>query len=123
MQGTLMNDADGAVLLDKVRWCSSFFCKLRGLMFRKSLAAGEGLLLVESYESRIATAIHMLFMRFPIATIWLDKDFRVVDKKLARPWQLSLAPNKPAQYTLETHPHLLDSVEVGNRLIFEEDAP
>ena len=78
--GRLVRVADGAVILSQVRWCSSFGCKLRGLMFRRELASDAGLLLVEDRESKAASAIHMFFMRFPIAAIWLNSDFEVVDK-------------------------------------------
>ena len=118
--GKLIKQSTGEALLDNVKWCASYFCKLRGLMFRKSLEPGEGLLLVETSESKMATAIHMLFMAFPIATIWLNAGFEVVDKTEALPWRLYYAPSEPAQYTLEASPDLLERVEIGDRLAFED---
>ncbi len=117
--GQLIKQSTGEILLDNARWCSSYFCKLRGLMFRRRLEPGEGLILVETGESKMATAIHMLFMAFPIAAIWLNADFEVVDKIEALPWRLYYAPSKPAQYTLEASPDLLERVEIGDRLAFE----
>jgi uncharacterized membrane protein (UPF0127 family) len=119
-QGQLLDASTRDVLLGKVRWCSSFACKFMGLMFRRRLEPGEGLLLVEPRASRSATAIHMLFMAFSIATVWLDDEFRVVDKALARPWRLAYVPAKPARYTLEAAPVLLDRVDIGDVLLFEE---
>jgi uncharacterized membrane protein (UPF0127 family) len=87
-------------------------------MFRRVLNPGEGLLLVESRASRSATAIHMFFMQFSIAVIWLDGEFRVVDKLIARPWRPFYAPSDPAQYTLEAEPILVDEVNVGDELEF-----
>jgi uncharacterized protein len=46
--------------------------RLRGLMGRRGLAPGEGLLL------RPAPSIHTWFMRFPIDAVFLDRDWRVV---------------------------------------------
>ncbi len=117
--GRLLHATSNDVLLDQVRWCDSFLCKLRGLMFHRGLAAGEGLLLVEPHASRTGTAIHMLFMAFPIATIWLDGEFIVVDKVYAKPWRLAYAPSKAARYTLEAHPSLLDRVQIGDKLLFQ----
>ncbi|GAB4571996.1 MAG: DUF192 domain-containing protein [Anaerolineae bacterium] len=111
---------DGTLLLARLRWCASFWCKFKGLMFRRNLPEDEGLLFVYSRESRTDTAIHMLFMRFPIATIWLDKNGVVVDKVLARPWRLAYTPRKPAQYFIEAPPALLDRVIIGDRLIFDD---
>lgn len=88
-------------------------------MFRRALAESEGLVLVERRESRIDTSIHMFFMRFPIAAIWLDARFRVVDTCLARPWRPFYAPRAPAQYTLETSPELLKKISIGDELVFE----
>ncbi len=119
MTGHLRHLKSQQILLDRVKWCSSFGCKLLGLMFRRRLGPGEGLLMVEPRASRVATSIHMLFMGFPIATIWLDGDFKVVDKVLAKPWRLVYVPARAAVYTLETAPAVLDQVEVGDQLAFE----
>jgi uncharacterized membrane protein (UPF0127 family) len=89
-------------------------------MFRRELRAGEGLLLVERRPSRSATSIHMFFVPFPIAAIWLDADFRVVDKVVAQPWRPFYAPGIPAQYTLEAEPGLVEAVDVGDELEFRE---
>ncbi len=117
--GQLVRRSDGKVLLTHVRWCSAFICKLRGLMFRRTLTEGEGLLLVEGRASRVGAAIHMLFMAFPIAVFWLDEGFHVVDKACARPWRPLYVPSKPARYTLEAAPDLLEQVEIGDVLVFE----
>ena len=89
-------------------------------MFRRALRAGEGVLLVERRPSRSATSIHMFFVPFPSAVIWLDADFRVVDKVVAQPWRPFYAPGVPAQYTLEAEPPLIDAVEAGDQLVFRD---
>jgi uncharacterized membrane protein (UPF0127 family) len=116
----LTNKTTGAILLTNVKRCSSFLCKLRGLQFRAALAEGEGLLLQEPNESRLGASIHMFFMRFSIATIWLDARLRVVDTCLAHPWRPYYAPRAPAQYTLETSPALLGKISVGDELALSE---
>lgn len=117
--GKLTRRRDGVTLLSRVVWCDSFGCRLRGLMFRRRLPADEGLLLVEDRTSRSSAAIHMLFMRFPIAAIWLDDGFRVVDAVHARPWRPVYVPSQAARYTLEANPDLLATVEIGDELVFE----
>lgn len=113
----MVNQA-GQVILKRVHWCERFFCKFRGLMLRASISPDEGLLLVEKKPSRVNASIHMFFMRFPIAAIWLNENFVVVDKALARPWAPAYAPEKPAQYTLEASPEILDVVRIGDVLKF-----
>lgn len=75
---------------------------------------------VTKHEGKAHTTIHMLFMNFSIAVIWLDKNGRVVDKKLAKPWRPAYAPAMPAQYYLEANPAMLDRVQVGDLLRFDE---
>lgn len=87
-------------------------------MFRRSLLPGETLVLVESRDSRAATAIHMLFVSFPIAAVWVNSAGLVVDKALALPWRPFYRPRAPAQYVVEAAPELLDRVQVADELEF-----
>lgn len=115
----LRNVDTGVILLPRLKWCQGFWCHLRGLMFRRSLTDDEGLIFVYGRESKLDTSIHMFFMAFAIATVWLDKQGRVVDKVLAKPWRPAYASHVPAQYTIEARPALLDRVAIGDRLEFE----
>lgn len=118
----LKNTASGQVILPRARWCASFMCHLKGLMFRRELPSDEGLLFVTNSESVVNTTIHMFFMRFSIGVIWMDKRGVVVHKALAKPWRPAYAPSKPAQYYLEANVDVLDRVQVGDVLSFEEKA-
>ena len=108
----------GETLLRSVRWCSSNWCRLRGLQFRRRLGESEAILLVHPQESVLQSSIHMFFVFFPIAAIWIDSMGRVASTKLARPWRPYYASASPAQYVLEAHPDLLDRVSVGDELNF-----
>ncbi|MEP7356705.1 MAG: DUF192 domain-containing protein [Anaerolineales bacterium] len=110
----------GRVLLRRARWCASFSTRLRGLMFRGPLAAGEALILVEARDSRASAAIHMFGVAFPIAAVWIDDGGRIVDKVLALPWRPYYAPRAPARYILETRPDFLERVSIGDEVDFEE---
>ena len=111
---------EGRVIIEHARWCNSFASKLRGFTLRRRLQAGEGLVLVEKGESRVNTAIHMLFVFFALGVLWVDAQGQVVDKTLAKPWRLSYLPGAPAQYVVEGHPDILDWVQVGDQLRFVE---
>lgn len=89
-------------------------------MFQKHLGEREGLLLVESKESRINTAIHMLFMRFDIAVVWINSQYRVVDVQQAKRWRLSYLPKMPACFTLETRPEYASEFQIGDQLHFKK---
>ncbi|MGB9776988.1 MAG: DUF192 domain-containing protein [Anaerolineae bacterium] len=115
---SIHNRTRGTTLPVRARWCASFLCRLRGLTFRRRLRPGEALLLAGARENRAETAIHMLFVFFPIAAIWLDRTGRVVDAVLARPFRPFYAPRAPARDVLEGPPELLREVSVGDLLEF-----
>lgn len=115
----LTNMTTGETLASRVVRCDTFLRRARGLMFRASLRPDEAYLFIERKESVAQTTIHMFFVLFPIAVIWLDRDRRVVDKVLARPFRPYYAPGDPAQYFVEGHPSMLDRVSAGDQLGFE----
>lgn len=70
---------NGATL--EVEIADSFLSRLRGLMGRRHLPEGRGLLLAP------CNSVHMLFMRFAIDVVYMDEDFCI--KKIVRdltPW-------------------------------------
>jgi len=85
-------------------------------MLHPGLSPFEGCLLVQSRESRIDAGIHMLFMRFDIAVIWLNSHFQVVDVQQAKRWQPMLLPKSPAMYVLEAHVDRLNDFQIGDQL-------
>jgi uncharacterized membrane protein (UPF0127 family) len=101
-------------------YADSFGAKLRGLMFRRELDPGRGLLLAEDGESTLNAGIHMLFMNFDIGVAWLDSQLTVVDVRAARRLKLFLLPRKPARYVLEFHASRLEDFRVGDDLAFKD---
>lgn len=59
---------DGRVVCESVRVADTLLRRMRGLLGRKGLEPGEGMLL------RPAWSIHTAFMRFPIDVVFLDAD-------------------------------------------------
>jgi uncharacterized membrane protein (UPF0127 family) len=113
----------GVVVLPRTRLCNTFWCHFRGLQFVTNLPEDEGLLFVYDRESVALTSIHMLFMFFSIGVVWLDANGKVVDKKLAKPWRPAYAPAQPAQYFVEANPSILERVQIGDILRFDENEP
>jgi uncharacterized protein len=74
----------GAVVCDNCLIAGSLWLRMKGLLGRSELPAGEGILL------RPASSIHMAFMRFPIDAVFLSKDLTVL--KVVpdlKPWRMS----------------------------------
>ena len=100
----------------QVKVCESFFSRLQGLMFTKEIKPEGGIIMDEKVHSRMNASIHMLFMNYPIAVIWLDPDLVVVDKVLAKPWALAYLPKGAARYVIELHPSRLDDFNEGDQI-------
>ena len=90
-------------------------------MFSREIKSDGGIILAESSESRLNTSIHMLFMNFDLAVLWLDKNLCVVDKVLAKKWYPFYFPKKPAQYVLELHPAQFSAYSIGDQLVFSNN--
>ena len=89
-----MADRDGRVICERCLVAETVGARLRGLLGRRSLCLGEGLLL------RPAGSVHTAFMLFPIDAVFLDGERRVV-KVVAglRPWRA--AAGRGARAVLE----------------------
>ena len=88
-------------------------------MLKKRIKIDEGALLIQNSESRMGSSIHMLFMFFDLGIVWLNKNGIVVDKKLAKKWQLSSSPAAPAKYIFEIHPDRLKDFSIGDKMLFD----
>lgn len=115
----IVNVTQNSVVLERAKWCISFWCRFRGLQFVTSLPENQGLLFVSDHDSKSDTTIHMLFMFMSIGVIWVDSEGIVVDKKLAKPWRLAYVPAKPAKYFIEANTSILERVSIGDKLTFK----
>jgi len=79
-----------------VKFCASFFCRLRGLLFVSGLAENEGAIFVLSKSNLVFAAVRTIEMRFGIGIICLGKSGLAVDKLFANPRTLFDLPKSPA---------------------------
>lgn len=115
---SVQNRATGEILIQSARWCSSRLCRLRGLQFRRRLKPGEALILVKDKDSIANSSIHMFFVFFEIAAVWINKKGKVTSAQIAKPWRPYYASPEPASYVLETSPDFLERISVGDELEF-----
>ena len=116
----VINTESNQVLVDSAHWCSSRLCRLRGLQFRRKLNPGEALILVKDKDSIANTSIHMFFVFFSIAAVWVNSKGKVTSAQLAKPWRPYYASPEPATYVSEASPDFLQVVAVGDILEFQE---
>ncbi|MGE5464938.1 MAG: DUF192 domain-containing protein, partial [Syntrophothermus sp.] len=102
-----------------IKYCDTFLTQLRGFTLRPDLSHDEGLVLVGKRDSRLDSSIHMFFVSFDLAVIWINSNLQVVDKVLARSWKPAYFSKQPARYVLEVHPDRWEEFQVGDRLEFK----
>jgi len=79
----LVHPRTGAVLAERLRVPRTFAGRGLGLMFQRTLPAGEGMWITP------CNGIHMFFMRFPIDAVFVDRRLRVVRVRAGlRPWRV-----------------------------------
>lgn len=80
---SIVNQTRGTVVATQVEMATSFWARGKGLIGRKSLPDGFGLVI------RPCGSIHMFFMSIPLDVLHVDKEGRVL-KVLAgiKPWHL-----------------------------------
>jgi uncharacterized membrane protein (UPF0127 family) len=112
---SVRNADKGTIVATDARLASGFVSRFFGLMGRKGVAQGGGLLLTRS------ASIHSFFMRFRFDAIFLDKEDRVVKIVPAmRQWWLAFG-GRGAKDTLELPAGVAErtGTVVGDMLVFE----
>jgi uncharacterized membrane protein (UPF0127 family) len=103
----------------QIKYCDTFLTQLRGFTLRPKLARDEGLVLVGTRDSRLDSSIHMLFVSFDLAVIWINSKMQVVDKVLAKSWRPAYFSKQPAKYALEVHPARWEEFQIGDVVQFK----
>ena len=81
-----IQDEEGRVVCERCTFARDPLRRMRGLLGRNGLAAGEGLLL------QPAGSVHTFFMRFAIDVVFLDRERRVLRVvEGLRPWRAAAA--------------------------------
>jgi uncharacterized membrane protein (UPF0127 family) len=79
----IINTTRHTVLADRARKAGNFIARARGLMFSPPLDAGGGLIIDP------CNSIHMLFMRYPLDVLFVDRLGRVVFMYQGiKPWRV-----------------------------------
>jgi uncharacterized membrane protein (UPF0127 family) len=102
---------DGSVLCARCAVADRPWSRMRGLLGRSGLDAGEGIML------RPTNSIHMLFMRFPIDAVFVDRNLRVLDVRTVPPWRF--AAKRRSKAVLELAAGAAEGVRVGEQLTLD----
>lgn len=111
----VVNQTRGAMLANQCEVARSFLRRGLGLLGRPSLPAGSGLLIEP------CSSIHMLFMRFPIDAIFVDRQGQVAALYPSLPpWRL-YAGHRRARYVLELPAGVIAATQttIGDRIVVQ----
>lgn len=109
----------GDLRICRAKETSNFFGRALGLMFRRRLEEGEGLL-IEFSSLLKSCLIHSFFMRFTIDLIFIDSDMSVVDLTALAPWRM-YRPKSDCRGVLEVGEGTIEEndIKLGDKLTFK----
>jgi uncharacterized membrane protein (UPF0127 family) len=107
---------DGTLVCERCVLAFSAPARMKGLLGRKSLPPGEGVLI------RPAGSIHTFFMRFPIDAVFVDRKLKIVDVVAnLRPWRLAGRRGAHAVLELPAGEAARRGLQPGERLVLGEE--
>ena len=112
MQEVAIRREDGTIVCERCLLAETALTRMRGLLGRRELRSGEGILL------KPASSVHMAFMRFAIDAVFLDKEMRVV--KVAddlRPWRATGSRGAKSVLEIPAGEAARRGLTVGDRLV------
>ncbi len=112
----VLNQTKNTIIAFECKTADNFFTRLKGLIGKKLLPEGSGLLIIP------CNSIHMFFMKIPLDVIFIDKAGKVVYlSENIKPWQATRIIKK-ARCTIELPAGTIaqSRTEVGDKLEFSE---
>ena len=111
MKTVSLKTVDGEVVCEHCLVADSAWSRMRGLLGRRGLESGEGLLL------RPTGSVHTFFMRFPIDVVFLSREGEVLKVARALPaWRTAGARRAKAALELAADEAQRREIRVGTRL-------
>jgi uncharacterized membrane protein (UPF0127 family) len=108
---------DGTALCARCSVADRMWPRMKGLLGRRSLPAGEGVLI------RPAPSVHTFFMRFAIDVVFLSRDGEVMKVAHAvQPWRIRSCRRAYAVLELSAGEAARRGFGIGERLVFREVA-
>ncbi len=108
----ILNLTRGNVLCEQVEIADSALPRMRGLLGRRSLPSGEGILL------QPAPSIHTAFMRFRFDVVFLDASLRVIRTvEHVRPWRVVIARHAASVLELAAGEIARRKVQLGDQIV------
>lgn len=92
---------NGKTIMKKVKLATTPLERMKGLMFEDEKKFNYALVFTSPNEGKLESSLHMMFVFFPIAAVFLDSNKIVVDKTTLTPFTVNYTPKKAAKYVIE----------------------
>lgn len=115
---TLRNNTRDTTIA-RAEWRGSMLGRARGLLGKKGLAHGEGIVISP------CTSVHMFFMRFGLDVVYIDRDYQVVKAvRDLKPFRVSFG-GRGAHIAIELPVGTIEAakIERGDQLEIEDLRP
>ena len=106
------------LVLENIIATKTTFQKATGLMLKSKRASKNGMFFnfLKDKEVRYGASITMMFCFFPLDIIFIDKKFRVVDKKTMYPFQITYTPKKKCLYVIEAYKGTFRDIKISDKI-------
>jgi len=104
------------IILKEMKYVTSIFEISYGLMFASKNKIEKGMCLVMPITKNLKfqSAVTMLFCFHPMNILFLDKNFKVVDNVILKPFRISYIPKKSAKYVIESTKNKFHKIKIGD---------
>jgi uncharacterized membrane protein (UPF0127 family) len=109
---------NGKTLASQVVFAGNIFSQMLGLMFRKSIS--QEFAMIFMLKKPMTLGVHMLCMRFPIDTIFLDEEKKIIAIETLRPW-VGHKRMKGVKYLIEMNKGIAEKfgLKIGEIISFD----
>lgn len=91
--------------------------KIIGLMFKRRLSEERAWIFELKELSKREAGVHTFFCFSEILVVWLDRERKVVDLEVLKPFSIKF-PKQKAKWIIELNPKLRDLISLGDELVF-----
>src|SRR3989344_7359210 len=105
-------------ILQKMKYVTSIFGLIKGLMFasEEKIKQGVCLVMLGKRDKKFGVSIHTLFCFHPYEILFVNSNLKVVDKRVLKPWSLGYTPKKPVKYIVESWKGTFRGINVGAKV-------
>ena len=105
-------------VLSDMKYASNIFSISKGLMFASKKKIGRGMCLVmpSKKDKRFSCSVTMLFVFSSLEILFVNKNFKVVDKRTLKPFVLRYTPRGKCKYVIESIPNTFDNIKIGDKI-------